>query len=139
MSGDPGNPVNGSGYALLNALDRFRDDVREDLGSLETRLTALIMENRAALTSYSTTHNGVHGTERHETELAFTDSRAAHVRFDDFIASSRVAQAHRDGALGVTRYIVELVASNAGALIKIALSVAAGALIAAGGVHVSIG
>lgn len=141
---------NGSGYALLNALNDFRGDVREDIAALRTearsditalegRLMTAIVDNRRALTDYSTTHNGVHVAERKETEAAFSESRAAHDRFDEYISTQRVVQARKDGALGVTRYVVELVAANAGALVKILLAAAVAAIFATGGVHLSVG
>lgn len=141
---------NGNGYALLNALNDFRADVREDLAALraeargditalEGRLMVAIVDNRRALSDHSTTHNGLHTAERTEMDARAADAKAAHARFDEFIAGQKLVQAHKDGALGVTRYVVELLAVNAGALVKVVLAAAIAALFASGGVHFTVG
>lgn len=148
MDGLPQPP--GNGYALLNALDRFRADMREDFSDLrdearsdihdlEVRLMAAIADNRRALTDYSTTQGELHRAERNETEAAFAESKRAHVRFDEFIATSKLSQARRDGALGATRYVVELLASNASALVRIAMASGLAAWLASGSIHISLG
>lgn len=135
----PQLPSNGSGYALLAALDRFRDDVREDLSALEGRLMLAIGENRRGLTDYSTTHADVHTAERQETQAAFTESKAAHTRFDAYIQTSKISQATRDGALGVVTYVLNIVGTNGGGLLRVALGIAAALLALSGNVHVSLG
>jgi hypothetical protein len=130
---------NGSGYALLNALDRFRDDVREDLGALEGRLMVAIADNRRALGDYSTTHKGVHDAERLETQAAFAESKVAYARFEAYIESSKISQARRDGALGVVRYILELVGTNGGGLLRLGIGLAGVLLALSGNVHIDLG
>jgi hypothetical protein len=137
MTDDPRLPSNGS-FGLITVLDRLRDDFREDLGLLEGRLMTAIGENRRQLTDYADAHGKEHAALRVDAEKDVAAAKAAHDRFDEYIEKSKLAQAHKDGALGVTRYVVELLARNATALVKIAAAVAGLLLAISGSVHVSI-
>jgi hypothetical protein len=113
--------------------------VREDLSALEGRLMYAIAENRRALTDYSTSHNGIHVAERLETQAAFAESKVAHARFDAYIESSKISQARRDGALGVVRYLIELVGTNGRGLLQVGIALAGILLALSGNVHIDLG
>lgn len=145
MASEPTNG-NGTRLGLADVVALLREDgaaserrAQRDLVALEVRLMAAIADNRRALTDYSTTQGELHRAERNETEAAFAESKRAHVRFDEFIATSKLSQARRDGALGATRYVVELLASNASALVRIAMASGLAAWLASGSIHISLG
>jgi hypothetical protein len=106
--------------ALLAAIEGLRSDMREDLGGL-----------RDDLQTYMTTHGADH-------QAADRESADAHGRFDTFIRNAEIAAARRDGALGVVRFLFELFSRHSPALVRVAVAVAAAALVVSGNVHVSI-
>ena len=86
-------------YRVLHeVIDGLRDDMREDNERLEARIMT-------AVNGFVTTHGQVHESDRMLNERA-------HYRFEQFIRAAELAQAKRDGALGVLRFAVELVARN---------------------------
>lgn len=85
-------------HVFLDAIDGLRDDMREDNHRLEQRIMAVV-------TGFVTTHGAVHDADRMLNDKA-------HDRFDAFIRAAEMAQARRDGALGVFRFAVELVAHH---------------------------
>lgn len=104
--------------ALLAAIEGLRSDMREDLGGL-----------RDDLQNYMTTHGGEH--------VAAANERAeAHSRFDAFIRNAELAAAHRDGALGVVRFVFELVARHSPALVRVVVAITAAALVVNGNVTI---
>ena len=115
-------------YAIFAAIDRLRDDVREDLGASEKRVMTAIEDATRTFGGYRDEHGREHVAMR-------GDSEAAHKRFDAFIASQSVAQARRDGALGVVRFLVELAGANWKAILALGLALYA----ALGNLEISIG
>jgi hypothetical protein len=112
----PGRMSDGDGEVhagtLLEALDRIRDDYREDLRehredlvAVEGRVMTAIAAIDRKLDDASRTHAEVHIAEA-------TLERNAHEIYDSFIRDSKIAAARRDGALGVVRFVVELVGAN---------------------------
>lgn len=129
MSGES-NGAPASYGALLRAIDGLRDDVREDLGALEGRVMAAITEVQRDAHEYAIAHSGIHADDHAERDRLVAEAKVAHDRFDDFIRNAALAQARRDGALGVIRFVIELVGRNwrgvaavAGALIVALLTV----------------
>jgi hypothetical protein len=97
--------VGDDSLGLLEALDRIRDDYREDLVGLEGRVMTAIGAIERKLDETSRTHAEVHVAEA-------TLDRNAHEIYDAFIRDSKLAAARRDGALGVVRFVTELLGSN---------------------------
>lgn len=133
--------------AGLSALiDGLRDDVREDLRDLrqdfargEERMTARIVavEGRQAathelLTEYARSHGELHEQEAQE-------RRTAHSAFYDFIRKSELDQAKRDGALGVARYLMELVSKHGTNIAKVIVAIAGLLAVASGNVNIDLG
>ena len=116
------------GLGLIAALDRLRDDWREDLGGLEGRVMTAIGESGRQFGAYREEHGREHIAQR-------GDSEAAHKRFDAFISAAAVAQARRDGALGVMKFIADALGRNWKALAAIGGTVA----LLLGNVHVNVG
>jgi hypothetical protein len=113
---------------VFEALDRLRDDVREDLGAMEGRMTKEIGGIRREFNEYGKAHGDDHAATRAATE-------AVHARFDTFIKANELAQARRDGALGMVRFVLD-VGSRNWKLIALVF----GALgLALGNVHVNVG
>lgn len=83
---------------LLHAIEGLRDDMREDNRSLEERIMS-------AVSYWQIAHGAIHDSDKAANDRA-------HARFDEFIRSAELAQAHRDGALGVLRFAIELVSRN---------------------------
>lgn len=85
-------------HVFLTAMDGLREDMREDNHRLEQRIMA-------AVTGFVTAHGAVHDSDKAENERD-------HAIFTAFIRNAELAQARRDGALGVFRFAVELVSRN---------------------------
>lgn len=120
---------------LPDVVDLLRDDAaaaelrqQRNLDAMELRVMGAIGAVRADLTSYEAAHGKEHAAQRFESE-------SAHKRFDDFIGKAEIAKAHADGALGVVRYVADLLGRNWKAIAAVAGVV----LAATGNVHVSIG
>lgn len=125
----------GAGLGLADVVDLLRDDAaaaelraQRNLEAMELRVMTAINAARADLTTYETAHGKEHVAQRVESE-------EVHKRFDAFIASSTIAQAHRDGTLGVVRFMLELLGRNWKALAALAAGIAA----ASGNLRVVIG
>jgi len=116
------------GLGLIAALDRLRDDWREDLGGLEGRVMAAIEGSQREFNEYARAH----GDEHLATRAA---SDAIHSRFDAFVRSSELSQARKDGALGSIRFVLDVAGRNW--KLVVALFTALG--LALGNVHVNVG
>lgn len=139
MGDEAGGSSNGSRLGLADVVDMLRSDGAASeargqrlLDDAERRLMGAIQSVSSDLGHYIEIHGHDHTALRAE-------SAAAHGRFDAFIESSKLVQARKDGALGVTRYLVELVSGNAGALVKVAIAIAGALLAVSGNVHIDIG
>lgn len=125
--------------SVRNDLRVARREGREDLAAMEARVTARIaaVESRQGetfdlVTDYAKTHG-----EQHEGEAA--ERRVEHGKFYDFMRRAEVAEARRDGALGVLRFTVEQLSRHSGRIAQVLLSAAALAGIISGAVSVDIG
>lgn len=97
--------LNGDSLALLAALDRLRQDFREDLQAHEGRMRGELSEIRQDVQDFVISHAEAHSLE--------ASVRAeAHARYDQFIDDSRLARARRDGALGALRFVSDLTVKN---------------------------
>lgn len=121
--------------AVLRAVEDLRTDVREDIGHLRDDLrednAALERRVMTALQEYAVAHGQVHSTEKAAAEVA-------HARFDTFIRNAELAQARRDGALGVFRFAVEQVSRHAKPISLVLAAVAAAGLALAGNIRFEV-
>lgn len=129
---DPDRRDNSAVHEAIEALrtdvrediGHLRDDVREDLAASEGRLTKMV-------TDFITLHGRDHAAQR-------TESEVAHARFDTFIRAAELAQARRDGILGMFRFALELISRHAKPIATIILALTGAALALSGAVSVSI-
>lgn len=136
MAGDERAPVPGATVgALLRAVEDLRADVREDIGHLrdDMREDNAALEGRvmSALTDFSTAHGKEHAVEREA-------STQAHRRFDEFVRAAELAQAKRDGALGVFRFLLEQLSRHSGAIVKVLGAAGAVLAIASGAIRLEV-
>lgn len=128
--------------ALYAALESLREDVREDIGHLrddvrednerlEGRLMAAINDVRRDAVEFATAHTAVHEERR-----AVTD--AEHRLFRDFIHAAELAQARRDGALGVFRFILEQLSRHWRPLLAVLSGFAMTAAFVTGSIHIEV-
>lgn len=96
-------------HVFLDAMEGLRSDVREDIGQLRDdmredneRLEGRIM---TVVTGFQTAHGAVHDSDKAANDLV-------HATFTAFIRNAELAQARRDGALGVFRFAIEVVSRN---------------------------
>lgn len=134
MADEPsGGP--GPGLGLRDVLDMLRDDAaaaesrgQRLLDDMERRVMSAIGDARSDLGKYIAAHDGDHLAMR-------TSSEVAHSRYDTFIAANAIDQARRDGALGIVRYVADLLGRNWKALAAGAVAIAA----ATGSLRITIG
>lgn len=136
MAGDERAPVSGATVgALFRAVEDLRADVREDIGHLrdDVREDNRALEGRvmSALTDFSATHGKEHAIEREA-------SAAAHRRFDEFVRAAELAQAKRDGALGVFRFLLEQLSRHSGAIVRVLGAAGAVLAIASGAIRLEV-
>lgn len=105
-------------------IGHLRDDVREDIQATEGRMTQMF-------TDFVRVHNDDHGAWRHENDTA-------HTRFSDFIRAAEIAQARRDGSLGVFRYALELVSRHAKPIALVIGTLATSAALLAGSIRIEV-
>lgn len=65
------------------------------------------------LEAATTTHAGIHAVEGEARSIA-------HARFEDFMRRAELAQARRDGALGIVRFVFDLVGRNWRGIVAVA-------------------
>lgn len=109
---------------FLAAIDGLRDDMREDNVRLEGRIMAVV-------TGFQAAHAAVHDSDRLENDRA-------HAVFEAFIRNAELNQARRDGALGVFRFAIEVVARNWRPITMILAAVTAVLFAATGDVRIEI-
>lgn len=122
--------------------DDFREDIRElrdELGRSEGRVTEKVLALDAKLEKAGADWHQftVDHSEEHESETA--ERRQAHGTFYDFIRKAELDQARRDGALGVTRYVFELLSRHGARIAWIILSIGAAAGVATGSIGIQVG
>jgi len=110
---------------LRTEISGLRDDVREDIKEIREDL-------ERAVTNYAITHGHEHQAER-------DDSRAAHDRFDTFIRNAELAQARRDGAIGIFRFVIETLARYARPIATVLLGLAALIAAGSGAIQIQVG
>lgn len=133
MSDDPARRA--ASLGLADVVDLLREDAaaaelrqQRNLDAMELRVMTAINGTRADLTNYEAAHGREHVAQRVESETA-------HKTFDDFMEKASIAKAHQDGALGVVRYLTDLLGRNWKAI----ASIAAGAALVTGNVRIVIG
>jgi hypothetical protein len=146
MSGDHGSPPELVATGLSGLIESVRTDIRaldarqrEDLAQMEGRVTARVtaLEARQSETFELVTEYAKNHGEEHEAEAV--ERREAHGKFYDFIRAAEVAEARRDGALGVLRFTVEQLSRHSARIVQIVLALAALLGIASGAVSVDVG
>lgn len=128
----PGSPSGATIGALIRLVEDLRTDVREDIGHLrdDVREDNQELERRVmtALSDFSVAHGREHTAEREA-------SSASHKRFDDWIRTAELAQARRDGILGVFRFGLEQISRHSGPLVRICIAIGGLLAVATGAVR----
>lgn len=106
-------------------IGHLRDDVREDNERLERRVMTEIAGVRRDQAEFALAHAKVHAVRQEETD-------AEHRVFREFIRNSELAQARRDGMLGMFRFGLELISRHAKPIATIIVALT-GALLALSG------
>lgn len=134
MSDEPSYRASAA-LALRDVVDMLRDDAAaaelrsgKALEALEVRLMGAIGGVRGDLGKYIDTHAGDHQAMRTTSEIHFA-------KYDAYIAANAIDQARRDGALGIARYVIDLLGRNW----QVVGLIVAGVAAATGAVHISIG
>lgn len=90
---------------LLEAFDRVRRELRDEIRLSEGRVQGSIGDLRTDFETATKTHAGIHAAEGETRSIV-------HSRFEAFMSKAELAQARRDGALGVIRFAFDLVGRN---------------------------
>lgn len=109
-------PGNGSALKLVEILDRFRaeiredlrgirDEFREDLADHEKRMTERVQEARNDVTEFVIEHGRAHELERES-------RKEAHERFDDFISQAQAKAAYNAGLMAFLLFLGRAVAKH---------------------------
>lgn len=112
-------------------IGHLRDDVREDNERLERRVMTAIADVRSDAADFALAHAKVHATRQEETD-------AEHKVFREFIRDSELAQARRDGVLGVFRFALELVSRHYRAIATIIFALTTALLALSGSISVTV-
>lgn len=135
MTDDPSVEDRRDHHVTLDAIDGLRTDMREDIGQLRDdmredneRLERRIM---TAVTGFQSAHLAVHDVDKAANDVA-------HATFTAFIRNAELAQARRDGALGVFRFGIELISRNWKPLTVVLAAVTAALFAATGDFRVEI-
>ena len=139
---DDQSPDRRDNSGLYDAIEGLRDDVREDIGHLrddvrednerlEGRVMTAIEDVRRDAAEFALAHARVHTARQEETD-------AEHATFRTFVRNAELAQARRDGALGVFRFTVELVSRQWKPLTALLGGVATVAAIVSGAIQVDV-
>lgn len=90
---------------LLDAFDRVRNELRDEIHRSEGHVRNSIDDLRKDFEATTVTHAGIHAVEGEARSLA-------HSRFEEFMLRAELAQARRDGALGLIRFAFDLIGRN---------------------------
>jgi hypothetical protein len=143
MADDPAaGPDRRDNSAVESAIESLREDVREDIGHLrddvredndrlERRVMSEIAGVRRDQAEFALAHARVHTTRQEETD-------AEHQVFRQFIRDSELAQARRDGMLGMFRFGLELVSRHSRAIATVILALTGALLALSGAITVTI-
>lgn len=123
---------NSSVYAALESL---RDDVREDIASLRSQVRQDLAASESRLMATFTGYTVAHAAD-HDSHSKTSD--AAHMRFDAWIRAAELAQARRDGALGVFRFVLAELSRNWKPLTAIITSIAVGTAFVTGSIGIQV-
>lgn len=128
-------PARDAPPGVYAAIENLRSDVREDIGHLrdDVREDIAASEGRimATLTDYVRVHRDDHNTQRDA-------SQTAHRRFEAFIDDMQLAQARRDGALGVFRFGLELVSRHWRPLTAVLFGLTGLVIALTGSIHIEV-
>lgn len=90
---------------LLEAFDRVRDELRDEIRLSEGRVMGAVQSVQARVEQSEVTHAGIHAVEGEARSIA-------HARFEEFMHKAEIAAARRDGFLGVVRFVFDLIGRN---------------------------
>jgi hypothetical protein len=113
--------------ALLEAFDRVRDELRDEIRLSEGRVMTAVQTVQTRLEQSEVTHAGIHAVEGETRSIA-------HARFEEFMHKAELAAARRDGFLGVVRFMFDLIGRNWRGI----AAGGAAAWFVLGGVHVQV-
>jgi hypothetical protein len=123
----------GSGYgAILRLVAELRDDMREDNRRLEDRVMGAVSELRNEQRQSIEAH-----AKDHLTAAIATESELGQIRL--FMRNAELAQARRDGTLGVFRFVLEQLSRHWQPLAGVLMAAAAAALAVAGNIRIQVG
>lgn len=94
--------------AILAALDSIRGEVSALRDDMREDIRAVREDMQTSIDAVIATHGREHSIERKYIDGLRTEAVIAHERFDAFIRNAELAQARRDGYLGVFRFTIEL-------------------------------
>jgi hypothetical protein len=120
---------------FLRALDSLRDDMREDIQGLrdEVRLEGDRREDR--LMGVMASFARAHAAEHVDDQLVLDRDIGA---MKTFMEAAKIAQAKRDGALGVFRFVVELLSKHVRPIVAVIFAVAGAGAVLLGTVHIEV-
>jgi hypothetical protein len=118
--------------AFFRAIEGLEARMREDNERLEARLMGVVVEIR----SEQRESNLEHAKEHQSATLV---AEAEHARFSEFIRNAEIAQARRDGALGVFRFVVEQVSRHWQPLSALLVTAGIAGLALGGNIHIEVG
>lgn len=138
----PAAPDRRDNSAVHDAIEVLRADVREDIGHLradvrednerlERRVMTAIADVRSDAAGFALEHAKVHAARQEQTD-------AEHRVFREFIRNAELAQARRDGVLGVFRFVVEQLSRHWKPLTALLGGVATIAAIATGSIEIAV-
>jgi hypothetical protein len=102
-------PRNGLG-TFLRAIDGMRDDFREDMAGLRCDVREDQRQSEELVMGTLATFVNAHGKEHDERDATIDVDL---VKFRAFVRAAEIAQARRDGALGVFRFVLEQLTQHA--------------------------
>lgn len=130
----PPYPANGLG-TFLRAIDGMRDDFREDMAGLRRDVREDMAKSEERVMGTMAQFARVHGVEHDEDRLALDRDLTT---FRAFMHAAEIAQAKRDGALGVLRFVLELVSKHAKPIVAVIGAATVGIAVLLGQIHIEV-
>lgn len=129
-------PASEVGIAFASLVNELREGIGDDLRDLKTELSADNAATEARMTAHVDAALLAHA-QLHEAET--TERRETHSKFFEFMRKAEIDEARRAGILGIVRFGFELVTRHGGALVKVALAIAALFGVVTGTIRVAVG